>query len=46
MKQRESITIDPDVNLGIHKEAEKQRLKFSTLVNRILHQYLIKNKKQ
>jgi hypothetical protein len=39
-KDRESITLDKDVNSGIHKEAEKRRIGFSTLINIILSEYL------
>jgi hypothetical protein len=40
-KDRESITIDSDINKDIHDEAKRQRLSFSTLINRILNEYLI-----
>lgn len=45
MKQRGSITLDTDVNKGIHDEATKQRLSFSTLVNKVLNEYLMALKK-
>lgn len=40
-KDRESITLDADVNKGIHDEAKKQRIPFSTFVNKVLNEYLI-----
>jgi hypothetical protein len=43
-KQRESITLDQDVNEKIHSEAKKQRIGFSTLVNKILYEYTQLNK--
>lgn len=44
-KEGRSITLDKDVNDGIQKEAEKQRLNFSTLANRIFNDYLMALKK-
>ena len=44
MKKGKSITLDPDVNEGTHREAKRQRLPFSTLVNKVLSEYLGLNK--
>jgi len=39
-KDRESVTLDKDINEGVHKEAKVKRLGFSTLVNIILGNHL------
>jgi hypothetical protein len=44
-KDRESITIDKDVNLGIKKEAKKQRRSFSGMIEFICSEYLKSLKK-
>lgn len=39
-KERESITIDSEINNGIKKEAKKQRRSFSGMIEFICSQYL------
>jgi predicted transcriptional regulator len=40
-KDRESITIDKDVNKRIKKEAEKQMRSYSSMIEFACNQYLI-----
>lgn len=41
MKKRKSITLDEDVSKIVHDEAKKQRLPFSTLVNKMLNECIM-----
>jgi len=40
-KDRESLTIDSDINAGIKEEAKKQRRSFSGMIQFICSEYLI-----
>lgn len=44
-KDRESITIDKNVNEGIKEEAKKQRRSFSGMIEYICNEYLMALKK-
>lgn len=44
-KDRESITIDSDVNKGIKEEATKQRRSFSGMIEFICSEYIMALKK-
>ncbi|MBN1969613.1 MAG: hypothetical protein ACOCUT_01460 [bacterium] len=44
-KDRESITIDKNVNAGIKEEAKKQRRSFSGMIEYICNEYLMALKK-
>ena len=44
-KDRESITIDKDINAGIKQEAENQRRTFSGMIEFICSEYLMALKK-
>ena len=44
-KDRESLTIDSEINAGIKKEAKKQRRGFSGMIEFICSEYLIALKK-
>jgi len=44
-KERESLTIDSDINQGIKSEAKKQRRSFSGMIQFICNEYLVALKK-
>ena len=44
-KDRESLTIDSDINAGIKEEAKNQRRSFSGMVEFVLSEYLMVLKK-